>query len=170
MDEIWHDIDGYEGLYQISNKGRVKSLYKGSERILKPWDNGCGYLLVTLYKNGVAFSKSIHRLVAISFITNPNNLPEINHKDENKKNNCGENLEWLTRRDNINYGTRNEKVADSLSIPILQYSKSGKFIREWQGSREVERVLGIGNSRVIACCKGKRKSAGGFVWRYKEKD
>ena len=164
MDEIWHDIEGYEGLYQVSNKGHVKSLYKGSEKILKPWDNGRGYLLVTLYKNGVVLSKSIHRLVAISFITNPENKPQVNHKDENKSNNCIENLEWATANENINYGTRNERA----SRKILQYSKSGEFIREWQGALEVERVLGIDNSHINACCRGKRKSAGGFVWKYKE--
>ena len=164
--EIWHDIEGYEGLYQISNKGRVKSLYKGSERILKPLDNGRGYLRAHLTKENTSKHIRIHRLVAQAFIPNPHNLPEINHKDENKKNNCVENLEWCDRRYNVNYGTRNERV----SRKIFQYSKSGEFIREWKSAEEVKRVLGIDNSHIIACCKGKLKSAGGFVWRYKEKD
>ena len=166
MDEIWHDIDGYEGLYQISNKGRVKSLYKGSERILKPRDNGRGYLRVQLTKENTSKHIRVHRLVARAFIPNPYNLPEINHIDENKKNNSVENLEWCDRRYNVNYGTRNERV----SRKILQYSKSGEFIREWQGAREVERVLGIDNSHINACCRGKLKSAYGFIWKYKEKD
>ena len=164
--EIWHDIEGYEGLYQISNKGRVKSLYKGSERILKPLDNGREYLRAHLTKENTSKHIRIHRLVAQAFIPNPHNLPEINHKDENKKNNCVENLEWCDRRYNVNYGTRNERV----SRKIFQYSKSGEFIREWKSAEEVKRVLGIDNSHIIACCKGKLKSAGGFVWRYKEKD
>ena len=168
MDEIWRDIEGYEGLYQISNKGRVKSLYKGSERILKPWDNGRGYLLVTLCKNGVALSKSIHRLVAISFIINPENKPQVNHKDENKSNNCIENLEWATAKENNNYGTHNERITGRPPVPIIQYSKSGEFIRWWKSAREVERVLGIANSHIIDCCRGKQKSSGGFVWKYKE--
>ena len=166
MDEIWCDIEGYEGLYQISNKGRVKSLYKGSERILKPRDNGRGYLRVQLTKENTSKHIRVHRLVAIAFVSNPHNLPEVNHKDENKKNNCVENLEWCDRRYNVNYGTRNER----LSRKILQYSKSGEFIREWTGAHEVERILGISHQNITQCCKGKRKSAGSFIWRYKEKD
>ena len=166
MEEIWKDIEGYKGLYQVSNKGRVKSLYKGSERILKPKLNTNGYLRVRLYKNRDLQNRYIHRLVAEAFIPNSQNKPQVNHKDENKKNNCVENLEWITCIDNCNYGTRNERV----SRKILQYSKSGEFIREWTGAHEVERVLGINNSNIIACCKGKLKSSGGFVWKYKEKD
>ena len=166
MMEIWRDIDSYEGLYQISNKGRVKSLKYGKERILRAHDNGDGYLKVQLYKNTACQYRYIHRLVAIAFIQNPDNKPQVNHKDENKKNNCVENLEWITCIDNCNYGTRNERV----SRKILQYSKSGEFIREWQSAAEVERVLGIDNSNITKCCKGKRKYAGSFIWRYKEKD
>ena len=168
MEEIWRDIEGYEGLYQISNKGRVKRLLGPSERILRPGINGSGYLLVNLYKNGVGLSKRIHRLVAQAFITNPDNLSEVNHKDENKLNNCVENLEWMRHIDNCNYGTRNERITGRPSIAILQYSKSGEFIKEWPSSREVKRVLGINNSHIIQCCKGRYKSAGGFIWKYKE--
>lgn len=170
MDEIWHDIDGYKGLYQISNKGHVKSLKWGKERILKPGITSSGYLKVGLCKNGRVNQFQLHRLVAETFIANPHNLPEVNHKDENKKNSCVENLEWMRHMDNLNYGTRNERAAKARSKPILQYSKSGDFIREWKSAAEVERMLGIANSHIIACCKGKRKSAGGFIWKYKEKD
>ena len=170
MNEIWRDIEGYEGLYQISNKGRVKSLHNGSERILRPVIDRYGYYYIMLYNDSVRKYFKIHRLVAQAFISNPENKPQVNHKDENKKNNCIENLEWATAKENSNYGTRNERVADSRSKPILQYSKSGDFIRGWKSAREVERMLGIANSHIIACCKGKRKSAGGFVWQYKEKD
>ena len=166
MMEIWKDIEGYEGLYQISNKGRVKSLKWGKERILKPGWNTGGYLKVYLFKNTEAQDRLVHRLVAEAFIPNPYNKPQVNHKDENKKNNCVENLEWITCMDNCNYGTRNERI----SRKILQYSKSGEFIREWVGALEVERVLGINNSDIIQCCKGRRKSAGSFIWQYKEKD
>ena len=168
--EIWRDIDGYNGLYQISNKGRVKSLKCGKERILRPRDNGNGYLNVVLYKNTASQSRYIHRLVAEVFIPNLENKPQVNHKDENKLNNCVNNLEWATAKENSNYGSRNERMGYSLSIPILQYSKSGDFIREWKSSAEVKRVLGIDNSHIIACCKGKLKSSGGFIWKYKEKD
>ena len=170
MDEIWRDIEDYEGLYQISNKGRVKSLKCGKERIRTPVINNSGYLNIILYKNTESQHRLVHRLVAEAFIPNLENKPQINHKDENKLNNCVENLEWIRHIDNCNYGSRNERVADSLSKPILQYSKSGDLIREWKSASEVERVLGIDNSHIIACCKGKRKSSGGFIWRYKEKD
>ena len=164
MDEIWRDIEGYEGLYQISNKGRVKSLKWGKERILKPGITGSGYLKVLLCKNRMIKHIKIHRLVANAFIPNPENKPQVNHKDENKFNNSVNNLEWSTAKENNNFGTRNERI----SRKILQYSKSGDFIREWTGAHEVERVLGIDNSHIIACCKGKLKSSGGFVWKYKE--
>ena len=168
--EIWEDIEGYKGLCQISNKGRVKSLKYGKERIRTPVINNSGCLNIILYKNTEAQHRLVHRLVAEAFIPNLENKPQINHKDENKLNNCVENLEWIRHIDNCNYGSRNERVADSLSKPILQYSKSGDFIREWKSASEVKRVLGIDNSHIIHCCKGKRKSSGGFVWRYKEKD
>ena len=166
MDEIWHDIDGYEGLYQISNKGRVKSLKWGKERILRPGIDGYGYCFIILCNDNVRKTFKLHRLVAQAFIPNLYNKPQVNHLDENKKNNCVDNLEWATAKENINYGTRNERA----SRKILQYSKSGVFIKEWQSSREVERVLGINNSHIIQCCKGRYKSSGGFIWRYKEKD
>lgn len=166
MNEIWRDIEGYEGLYQVSNKGRVKSLKYGKERILKSHDNGRGYVDVQLSKDSTRKYIKVHRLVAQAFIPNQNNLSEVNHKDENKKNNCVENLQWMRHIDNCNYGTRNERI----SRKILQYSKSGEFIREWPGAREVERVLSINHSDIIQCCRGRYKSAGGFVWRYKEKD
>ena len=166
MDEIWHDIECYKGLYQISNKGRVKSLKYGKERILIPGTNRLGYMYVCLYHDNMKKTVKLHRLVANAFISNPYNLPEVNHKDENKKNNCVENLEWITHIDNCNYGTYNER----LSRKILQYSRSGEFIREWQGAREVERLLGINHQNISKCCKGRYKSACGFIWRYKEKD
>ena len=168
--EIWKDIEGYKGLYQVSNKGRVKRLLGTSERILRPVIKSSGYLKVVLCKNGRVKQFQLHRLVANAFIPNLDNKPQVNHLDENKLNNCVYNLEWATAKENINHGTRNERAGYSRSKPILQYSKSGDFIREWKGASEVERVLGINNSHINACCKGKRKSAGGFVWKYKEKD
>ena len=170
MDEIWRDIEGYEGLYQISNKGRVKSLKWGKERILKSGLTGSGYYSIILCNDGVKKRFHLHRLVAQAFIPNLENKPQVNHKDENKKNNCVENLEWATAKENSNYGTRNERVGDSHSKPILQYSKSCDFIREWKSASEVERVSGIYHGNITKCCKDKRKSAGGFVWQYKEED
>ena len=168
MDEIWHDIEGYEGLYQISNKGRVKSLYKGSERILRPGIDGSGYMFVCLCYDNVRKYFKLHRLIAQAFIPNPENKPQVNHLDECKINNTLENLEWTTAKENINFGTHNERSAKARSKQILQYSKSGDFIREWKSASEVERVLGINRGNITQCCRGRYKSIGGFIWKYKE--
>ena len=129
MEEVWKDIPGYEGLYQASNLGKIRSLDKltkgGNQygcqfitkkrgRILKEYFNKSGYKQVTLVVNNKAKRFILHRLVAKTFIPNPNNLPQINHKDEDKTNNCAKNLEWCTCSYNINYGSRNEKAAEKL--------------------------------------------------------
>lgn len=166
--EEWKNIKGYPN-YKISNIGRVKSLnYRntGEERILKGCKTKNGYLQVNLFKEGKVKNFKVHRLVASVFIPNPNNLCEINHIDEDKTNNCVENLEWCNRIYNLNYGSRIERTAKANSIPILQFTKDGEFVRKWDSSIQVERELGIDNSGIIRCCKGKYKSAGGFVWGY----
>ena len=113
MDEIWKDIENYNGDYQVSNLGRVKSFAIG-ERILKPTDNGKGYLIVGLSCKAHRKNHYVHRLVAFAFIDNPNEYSEINHKDENIQNNSYENLEWCSRKYNCNYGSHNEKLSNSL--------------------------------------------------------
>lgn len=176
MKEIWKDVVGYEGLYQVSNLGRVKSLsrhrivgwadYVSKEKVLKQSTNNGGYNYVWLHKEGKKKIYKIHRLVATAFIENVNNYPCINHKDENKRNNCVDNLEWCNHSYNNNYGTRNEKVKRANGKPVLQYTKEGEFVKEWQCTREVKRILGIRNVHYV--CNGKRKSAGGFIWKYKK--
>ena len=119
--EIWKDIEGYEGLYQVSNLGRVKSLKVSkikSERIRKSYQQSSGYISIVLCKNGKVTNHKIHRLVANAFIDNPDNLPEINHKDEDKTNNCVDNLEWCDSSYNKNYGTRTEKFIRSRGTPV----------------------------------------------------
>ena len=170
-EEIWKDIVGYEGHYQVSNKGRVKSFKQGKERILKPSNNGWGYLSVQLFKNGEMKMCKVHRLVAKAFLSNPNNLPQINHKDENPSNNRVENLEWCDSKYNNNYGTRNQRVAESLtngkkSKTIDQFSLDGNFIRTWQSMTQVVRELGFPISSISYCCNGKLKSVGNFKWKY----
>ena len=117
MNEEWRDIRGYEGRYQISSFGRVKSLKdnKGNyrEKILDLKPNKRGYIRVTLYREGKSKSFQVHRLVAIHFIPNPNNYSQVNHKDENKQNNKVDNLEWCTQKYNLNYGTRNQRISKS---------------------------------------------------------
>ena len=174
--EEWRDIKGFEGLYQISSYGRVKSLertvwngkgyYKKSEKIRKGYDNGDGYLYVNLCKEGKRKQYRINRLVAMAFIPNPNNLPEVNHKDENTKNNCVENLEYCSRSYNINHGTRNKRVAKKLSKPVFSVNKESGLIMWWQSASEASRQLGISQGNICDCLKGRQKSTGGYYWHY----
>lgn len=164
--EIWRDIKDYEGLYQVSNLGRVKSLKYGKEKILKGYKYRGGYLRVDLYKERKVKHFPIHRLVASAFINNPNNLPQVNHKDEDKTNNCAENLEYCDSSYNTNFGTRNERIAEKNKIKILQFTKDGELVRKWDSASQVERVLGFYHSDISKCCNGKRKSVGGFKWCY----
>ena len=165
--EVWKDIEEYEGLYQISDKGRVKSLKFGKERIMKPGNNGDGYLFVWLWKNGERKKYKIHRLVAQAFLHNPNNLPQVNHKDEDKTNNRVENLEFCDRKYNCNYGTRTKRQAEKTSKPVIQFTKSGEFIKKWKSLTDVHINLGYYQCNISSCCTGKRKSANGFIWKYK---
>ena len=171
MNEIWKDIEGYEGLYQISNLGRVKSLNynkRGFERILKNKTGSRGYFNVNLSKDGKSKNINVHRIVATHFIPNPDNLPQVNHKDENKQNNCVENLEWCTAEYNNTYGSRLEKSANSKSIPIIQFTKDWEFVRKWNSARIAEYTLGLNIGSVCLCLKGKHKSTGGYKWGYAE--
>ena len=176
MEEIWKDIKDYEGLYQVSNWGRIKRLrrlitnqynsFYIEEKILKPQKNRYGYLYINLYKNGIMKHITIHKLVAEAFIDNPDNLPQVNHKDENKTNNIVTNLEWCDRKYNQNYGTRTERVAEKISKIVLQYDLEGNFIKEWKSTAECGRN-GFNQGAVAACCRGKRKTYKGFIWKYK---
>ena len=167
-EEIWCPIKGYEGLYEVSDKGRVKSLKFGKERILKPVRNTCGYLQVSLYKKGEMKPYRIHRLVAKTFIPNPDNLPQVNHIDENPSNNKSENLEWCDQKYNNNYGTRAKRQADKCSKPVIQFTKDGEFVREWKSMNDVQRNLGYSNGNISSCCTGRYKSAYGYIWKFKD--
>ena len=167
-DEIWCPVKNYESLYEVSDQGGVKSIGYGKERILSSQRNTCGYLKVSLYKNGEKKNLFVHRLVAQTFIPNPDNLPEVNHKDENKENNSVQNLEWCSSKYNTNFGTRTQRQAEKLSKPILQYTKSGEFIREWKSIRDVERNLEFYHGNISSCCTGRYKSAYNFIWKFKD--
>lgn len=170
--EEWKPIIGYDNKYAVSNYGNVKCLKNtGKVKILKPHKTNRGYLRVDLYFNHKARHCLIHRLVAEAFIPNPNNLPQVNHKDENPLNNHMDNLEWCTVSYNINYGNRNSKVSKMLqetkdSIPIKQYTLNGEFVKEWKGAREIERVLGYNQANIRHCCEKQGRYAKGFQWRY----
>ena len=171
--EIWKDIEGYEGLYQVSNLGRVKSLNyhrTGKERIMKPQKTNWGYLFVGLCKDGKVKQPLVHRLVGQAFIENPNNLPCINHKDVNPENNCVENLEWCSYEYNNTYNGRAKKVAEKQSKPVFSVNKESGLIMWWESAREAGRVLGISQSDIGKCCKGKAKSCGNYTWFYADDD
>ena len=167
MTEIWCPINGYGGLYEVSDQGRVRSLKFGKERILKPVRSTCGYLQVSLCKNGEMNNFLIHRLVSQTFIPNPDNLPQVNHKDEDKENNYVQNLEWCDKKYNNNYGTRTQRASMKISKPVLQYTKSGEFVKEWKSATDVQRTLGYFQNNIASCCTGKLKSAYNFIWKYK---
>ena len=158
--EEWRDIQGFEGRYMVSNYGRVKSLnynHTGKEGILKAGDNGYGYLFVVLCKDGKDKKCRINRLVAQAFLPNPDNLPEVNHKDEDKKNNCVDNLEWCTSQYNTEY---------SQGKAVIGINKVSGLILEFPSAHEASRQTGINQGNISSCCKGKKKSAGGFYWHY----
>ena len=162
MIEELKDIVRYEGEYAITRDGRVWS-YK-SNKFLKPMLDKDGYHKVNLCKDKKMKTFRIHRLVAEAFIPNPKGLPQVNHKDENKSNNCVENLEWCDAKYNMNYGTRNERAAKKLSKPVY----CEELDRVFDGSRQAARELGLHNSNIISCCKGKYKTSGGYHWKYAE--
>ena len=173
MKEIWKDIQEYEGLYQVSNLGRIKSFPRPGTRtkkirILKQTIGKHGYYCVVLYKNGKPKTKIVHRIVAETFINNKNNYNIVNHKDENSLNNNVSNLEWCSQKYNINYGTGNKRRSDTEKIQINQYDLKGNLIKEWKGIIDASKKLKISNGNIVNCCKGKRKTAGGYKWNYKE--
>lgn len=175
----WKPIKGFEGLYEVSNTGMVRSLdherknkngsYIQNGKILKIGINKrTGYLMVSLSKDGKSKTQYIHKLVANAFIENPKEYKCINHLDENKNNNNVENLEWCNHKINDNHGTRNERISKKLSKKIKQYDLKGNYIKSWNSSVEIEKTIGIDQSNICLCCNGKRNSVGGYLWRYAE--
>ena len=175
VNEIWKDIPGYENLYQISSTGRVKSLnYRGTgeEKVLRPGLSSSGYYYVSLFKNGErkSFRVQVHRLVALSFIPNPNNKECVDHINGIRNDNRSENLRWCTQKENMNFPlARKNKINNpKLSKPILQIDKvTGEVINEFPSTKEAERQLEIYQGNISSCCNGKLNTAGGFIWRYK---
>ena len=172
--EEFRDIEGYEGLYQVTSYGRVFSLISG--KFLRPKKERNYYLRVGLCKNGKQKLYLVHRIVATAFIHNPLNYKEVNHKDENPSNNHVSNLEWCDARYNCNYGTRNERILQHPNTcikqlkSVLQFTRQGEFVAEFPSIHEAERQTKIPQSNISMCCNGDKKysHAGGYVWRYKE--
>lgn len=167
--EIWKDVPGYSGLYQVSNLGRVKSLgridsnrHLVRERILKQSNRGNGYKVVVLYSKGHKMF-AVHRLVALAFHPNPDRLPQINHKNEIKTDNRAENLEWCTAKYNNAYGTARERAAKSHSKAVGQYTTGGILVATYDRIKDAREKYG---SHIFSVLAGRRKTAGGFVWKY----
>lgn len=172
--EIWKNIKGYEGYYEVSNYGRIKSLkdFRGRNRIyiLRQQKNKDGYNRVELHKDGKRKTYMVHRLVAEAFIPNPNNLPFINHKNEfEKDNNKVENLEWCTSKYNVNYGTKIDRTKEKLNIKVKCITTEEIFNSITEASRKYKTYKG----RICGCCKGRFKSAGKhpetgepLIWEY----
>ena len=181
--EIWKDIKGYEGFYQVSDCGRIKSLardiyyqngivHRTKEKILVPVLDKDGYQYVNLSKNGKRKVMTIHRLVAMAFIPNPENKSQINHKNEVKTNNVVENLEWCEAGYNINYGTRTSRAIQNRRSYKLGDNPSAKPVfcvelnKKFDCAKSAQEELGIDRSCVGRVCRGEQKTAGGFHWRY----
>lgn len=165
MKEIWKDIKGYEGLYQVSDLGRVRSLKFGKVRVLSARKNSVGYLSVVLCKDGKK-SCLIHRLVAQAFLPNPDGYGEVNHKDENPLNNVVNNIEFCDHKYNMNYGTGHERSAKARSKTVYQYTLDRSLVRSYPSTIEVERRTGYAQGNISACCNGKFKTMYGFIWSY----
>ena len=174
MTEVWKEIDGYDGRYEISNMGRLKSFAQdrtnGKIKIGNLTHKG--YLSYALYdENGKKRFYPVHRLVAMAFLDNPNNLPQVNHKDEVKTNNCVDNLEWCTNEYNAHYGTRFARAAESnrccptTSLKVFSVDKDGN--KEYYDSiGEAERQTGLSHCNIIRALKGKRRHCGNRQWFY----
>ena len=170
MNEIWKDIDGYAGKYQVSNEGNVRRV---SKRTLKPQKRRHGYLSVWLYDgHNHAIQVSVHRLVASAFVPNPNGYLEVNHKDENKQNNRADNLEWCTRSENCLYAGRSKRIAEKntngkKSKPIVQLTLDGEVVRVFPSLQEAGRN-GYAASNICRCAQGHPNypNAYGYVWKY----
>jgi hypothetical protein len=172
--EVWKDIPGYEGLYQVSSLGRIKSLDRHRmdgrhyrERILKPSSDLAGYLSVELCKEGTGKRILVHRLVAQVFVPNPENKKEVNHINGTKADNRSENLEWNTSSENQLHAFRTGLEKKSTRA-VLQCDLQGDLVKEWASATEAAIHTGARKSNICHCCKGRLKSTGGFIWKYKE--
>ena len=169
----WKDIEGFEGSYQVSNTGLIKSLKGKSERIMKPrrkkiikkdGSTEFGYEELVLSNGDVRTSKLVHRLVAQAFIPNPLQKPEVNHLDEDKGNNSVENLEWNTHEENSNHGTKNIRSANKQSMAVIGVDEFGNIVEIHSSIRSAERLTGFGHSNISACSNGKIAKYKNLEW------
>ena len=167
VNEIWKDIPNYENIYQVSNLGNIKKIWKAKTTICKPSFDSNGYKQIVLTKNKKRKSYKVHKLVALTFLSNFNNYEQINHKDENKTNNCVNNLEWCTRLYNINYGTRNYRCTKHRLHKVKQINvKTNKIVKIYNSLQEAEMETKIKYQNISSCCRNKQNTAGGYIWKY----
>lgn len=174
MTEQWLPVKGYEGLYEVSSLGRLRSLdrescgkhYRGKIHL----DNQTGkYITDILCKDGTRSSRRRHRLVAEAFIPNPEGKSDVNHIDGNGHNNCISNLEWTSHKENTDHSWKNgfTKMPPKVVREVDQFNKSGKYIKSFDSVKEAASAVGCFDGDISRCCKGIRKSAGGYIWKYK---
>ena len=170
--EIWKNVKEFNGLYEVSSNGRMKSYKRYKEgKILKLSKYSNGYLFVKLspmntHRGEYKKAYSVHRLVAETFIPNPNNYPCVNHKDGNKQNNNVDNLEWCTYSYNTKHAYKNNLKR---TIHINQYELNGDFIKQWSSIKEASNTLNISYVGIVQCCRHRSKSSGNYIWRYAKK-
>lgn len=161
--EVWKIVEQTNGKYSVSNKGNVRN--NVSNKLLKQSLSSNGYLIVSFYLDNKTQKNRVHRLVALSFIPNPTNASQINHKDENKANNTVENLEWCTAKENSNYGTRTKRIAKALGHKVKQYKADGTLVAEYFSIIEAARQIGCCESGIRRACIGEYKQYKGYKWR-----
>lgn len=172
---MWKPICNFPN-YEVSSNGEVRSTnynHTGVCKILKSSISSNGYYGVILVKGGRRFYRAVHRLVAEAFLPNTNNLPYINHRDENKLNNKASNLEWCTAQYNIKYGSCIDRRANKQKVtrgnPIISIDNNGNEVK-YISAKEASRITGINQGSISKCCKGERRIAGGFRWRYEQEN
>lgn len=172
MCEIWKTVDGYDGLYEVSNKGRVKSLnynHTNKSAIMSGWVSGKGYDYVHLCKDGTVLSYRVCRLVAKAFIPNPENKPYVDHIDTNRRNNCVENLRWCTQSENQRNKISRTRYGVSKSKPVAQMTISGDLVKVWPSAFEAERN-GFNRDLIRAAITGRIRTHFGYKWKYYEQE
>ncbi len=181
-EQQWRPIPQYEGLYEISDQGDVRSIAqytchhivtpRPKPRSVKAELTHDGYVRVCLSNRGTHKHYTVHRLVALTFIPNPDNLPQVNHKDENPQNNSVDNLEWCTGKQNCNYGKHCQRIRDRLAIKhhlakaVAKLDESGNILETYKSINDAARQLGIRGENITRCCKGKYNQSCGYKWKY----